>query len=343
MSLNDFVFHNDQFMQKYNCSYNVDSIPVGERRNLPVGILFIALGGLCEAVYLPCLWAIYQQIKTNRLATCYTFMFYLGVIDALDLLDTAILCGVLSIKGIMFCQLPTVLFITHNLGMFFWFAANTTTLILAINRCMVIYDDDLADRLFKGRRSLIWLLVPTAVGFVCMWLSPPVYYNPIESSAIFNPHRHYLPDDHFFHSPVHFAYNWCIVITIPTVYIIFAVCFANKMRARGMTAMRGNRKLTKELNTFLQVAVTSFFVMSTSLGFIYQEYLKMFPVFVFSSYILYEGSPAFTYLLMNQSIRKTLLDRTSKIYSSSKGNLVATNMNPASRVVSTQKSDTTTH
>ncbi|KAI1697650.1 serpentine type 7TM GPCR chemoreceptor srt domain-containing protein [Ditylenchus destructor] len=333
MSLNDYVFHQDEFVQKYNCSkYNVDSIPVEERRNVRVGILFVSLGALCEIVYLPCLWAIYKQIRLNRLATCYTFMLYLGVIDVINILDTAFLCGILSMKGIMFCQLSEVLLFSHNLGMFLWFAANTTTLILAINRCMVIYDDDLADRLFKDWRGVMWLLIPTTVGFVCMWLSTPVFYNPIDSSAIFNPHRHYLPDDEFFHSTSHLVFNWFIVITIPTVYIVFAVFFANKMGARGKLAVRENRNQKKEINTFLQVLVTSFFVLSTSLGFIYQQYLESFPVFVFSGYILYEGSPAFIYLCMNESIRNTLLRRSHRIYTTSNAAGSTSQRTPASGI-----------
>ncbi|KAI1710628.1 serpentine type 7TM GPCR chemoreceptor srt domain-containing protein [Ditylenchus destructor] len=318
MSLNDFAFRYDEFMEKYNCSsYNVDTIPVEERRNVPVGVLYIVLGAICETIYLPCLWAIYQQIKLHRFSTCYIFMLYLGVCDTIGLLCTGFMCGTISLNGTVFCQSPVFFYLICVKGLFFWFAGNTTTLILAINRCLVLYDDDLADRLFKGRQGTMWLIIPTVVGILGMWVTPPFFYNPMDSSALFNPHRHYLPDDQFFHSAVHFTYNWFIVIAIPTVYIIFGVFFANKLRARGLIAIRGNMKLTKELNTFLQVLVTSFFVVTTSLGFIYQEYLESFPIFVFSGYIMYEGSPAFIYLCINQSIRNTLLNRTRKIYTTS--------------------------
>ncbi|KAI1702626.1 serpentine type 7TM GPCR chemoreceptor srt domain-containing protein [Ditylenchus destructor] len=328
MSLNDFVFNRDEFLEKYNCSkYNVDIIPTSERRNILVGVLYITLGTLCEMVYLPCLWAIYQQIKLSRFSTCYVFMFYLGVLDTIGLFCSGFVCGIFSIKGIVFCQIPIFGFLGANIGMYIWFGANTTTLILAINRCMVIYDDDLADRFFKGRRGTMWLIIPTFVALICMWVSPPVFYNPMDSSAVFNPHRYYLPNERFFHSAAHVAYNWIIVLAIPTIYIVFAVFFANRLRSRGMMAVRGNRKLAREFSTFLQVLITSFFVMSTSLGFIYQEYLQSFPIFVFVGYIMYEGSPAFIYLCMNQSIRNTLRAKTNRIYSTS--NFIGSNIPPA--------------
>uniref|UniRef100_A0A915CZB2 Serpentine receptor class gamma n=1 Tax=Ditylenchus dipsaci TaxID=166011 RepID=A0A915CZB2_9BILA len=78
-----------------------------------------------------------------------------------------------------------------------WFAANTTTVILSINRCMVIYDTDLADSLFRGKRTLFWLSIPTFGSMVFVWLFPPLIYNSIDSSAIFNPHMNYLPDSEF--------------------------------------------------------------------------------------------------------------------------------------------------
>ncbi|KAI1712278.1 serpentine type 7TM GPCR chemoreceptor srt domain-containing protein [Ditylenchus destructor] len=171
---------------------------------------------------------------------------------------------------------------------------------------MVLYDDDMADKLFKGHRSMMWLFVPTAVGLACVWLSPPVFYNPIDLSAIFNPHRHYLPDDEYFHGTAHVTFNWFIVIAIPSTYLIFAVFFLNTLRKSGIMDIR-RAHLTRELSIFLQVLITSVFVVLTSLGFVYQEFVKSFPAINFIIYLMYQGSPAFIYLGMNQSIQNTLL------------------------------------
>ncbi|KAI1702625.1 serpentine type 7TM GPCR chemoreceptor srt domain-containing protein [Ditylenchus destructor] len=342
MSVSDFVLHHDEFMSSYfgDCAkYNVNSIPIEERQHVSVGILFVAIGILCQMLYIPCLYAIYLQIKLNRFATCYKFMFYLGIVDTIGLMITGPFCGVASIQGLVYCQRPVSSYIVCVIGFFGWFAANTTTLILAINRCMVLYDDHLADQLFKGRRGTMWLILPTMAGFVGVWVSPALYYNPIDSSALFNPHRHYLPDEPIFHSAAHVTFNWIIVLAIPSIYITFAVFFANRLRSGGMLSLRNNRKLARELSTFLQVLITSTLVVSTSLGFIYQEYLKSFPIFVFVGYIMYQGSPAFIYLCMNQSIRNTLLSKSSKIYQSSN---VAPSNAPPTRDQNVSKNDTAT-
>ncbi|KAI1700380.1 serpentine type 7TM GPCR chemoreceptor srt domain-containing protein [Ditylenchus destructor] len=312
MSLGDFILRHDEFMVQYNCSrYNVNTIPIEERRNIPVGILFISLAILCETVYIPCVWAIAQQVKQKNCATCYIFMFYLGIVDSIGLL-IPIPCGIQSITGIVFCQMPVLAFCISDLGLFCWYAGNSTTLVLAINRCLVIYDNDLCDRLFKGRRGTLWLIIPTVAGLVGVWTTPPFMYNPMDSSALYNPHRHYLPDNEFFHSAVHITADYIFAIAIPTIYLIFGGFFAKKLRASGMMAMRQNKKMTRELSTFLQVLLTSFFSFTTSLGFAYQEYLLAFPVINFTAFILYQGSPAFIYLCMNRAIRNTLLEKLQR-------------------------------
>ncbi|KAI1706807.1 serpentine type 7TM GPCR chemoreceptor srt domain-containing protein [Ditylenchus destructor] len=319
MSLSDFVFHHDEFMFHYNCSrYEVNSIPVQERRNVFVGILFVSLGALYQLLYVPCVWAIFQQLKQKSCATCYIFMLYLGIADVIGLFCTGWQCGIQSLKGIVFCQWPLPAFCISNIGVLCWYIGNSTTLVLAINRCLVIYDNDLCDRLFKGRRGTLWLIIPTVVGFVGIWFTPPFLYSPIDSSAIVNPHRHYLPDADIFHSKLHAIADYVYAISIPVIYFIFFVFFVNKIRKSGIASVRQNRKMTRELSTFLQVLITSFFVFSTSLGFLYQEHLKAFPVFNFAAYIMYQGSPAVIYLCMNQAIRNTLRGKTTKIYQSTK-------------------------
>lgn len=175
-----------------------------------------------QLLYVPCVWAIFQQLKQKSCATCYIFMLYLGIADVIGLFCTGWQCGIQSLKGIVFCQWPLPAFCISNIGVckyFYlvhlqksvcylklspfqltkynlvcWYIGNSTTLVLAINRCLVIYDNDLCDRLFKGRRGTLWLIIPTVVGFVGIWFTPPFLYSPIDSSAIVNPHRHYLPD-----------------------------------------------------------------------------------------------------------------------------------------------------
>uniref|UniRef100_A0A915EA65 7TM GPCR serpentine receptor class x (Srx) domain-containing protein n=1 Tax=Ditylenchus dipsaci TaxID=166011 RepID=A0A915EA65_9BILA len=176
-SRNPFTEH-QTFVRYYNCSgYDVNSIPLEQRKNH----LLVS----CTSR-----WVYFLRVSTFLAYGHFT-------IDCVGLTACALVGGLFSFQGAVFCQQSVVMYITSTIGMMCWFAGNTTSVILSINRCLVIYDQDLAEQLFSGKRTLIWLCVPFFGSFVFVWLVPPVLFNSIDSSAIFNPHLHYLPDDPF--------------------------------------------------------------------------------------------------------------------------------------------------
>uniref|UniRef100_A0A915CXL3 7TM GPCR serpentine receptor class x (Srx) domain-containing protein n=1 Tax=Ditylenchus dipsaci TaxID=166011 RepID=A0A915CXL3_9BILA len=110
-----------------------------------------------------------------------------------------------------------------------------------------------------------------------------------------------------YHSTVHLCFNWLIVIAIVVIYSLFGVFFYRKIRCSGgISQVKNNRRLLREISTFLQVLITCTLVVFTSLGFIYQQYLASIPILVFTGYICHQGSPAVIYLCMNQSIRNSI-------------------------------------
>uniref|UniRef100_A0A915DST6 Uncharacterized protein n=1 Tax=Ditylenchus dipsaci TaxID=166011 RepID=A0A915DST6_9BILA len=276
-----------------------------------VALLYISLGIIVHMLYLPCLYALFKLItKERRTSSCYKLMLYLGLVDCMGVSASGYCGGIASWRGDVYCQSPIFVYSFCTLGMLAWCAGNCNTILLSINRCMVIYDADMADRWFRGHRTLIWLCAPTFASLFFIFITPPVAFNSIDSSALFNPHMHYLPSDEDFHSRyhhVHVLFNWFIVFAILGIYTIFCVSFGRKLCYSGY-----NKKLLKEINTFLQVLITCAFVVFSSLGFIYQQYLKSVPVYVYASLIFYQGSPAIIYLCMNQSIRNIIFGRGYK-------------------------------
>ncbi|KAI1700382.1 serpentine type 7TM GPCR chemoreceptor srt domain-containing protein [Ditylenchus destructor] len=189
--------HTDDYTEAPHTDVTISlAVKIKISTSLMINTLILAYKMKHDTVYIPCVWAIAQQVKQKNCATCYIFMFYLGIVDSIGLL-IPIPCGIHSIKGLVYCQLPVLDFCISDLGLFCWYAGNSTTLVLAINRCLVIYDNDLCDRLFKGRRGTLWLIFPTVAGLGGVWTTPPFMYNPMDSSALYNPHRHYLPDNEF--------------------------------------------------------------------------------------------------------------------------------------------------
>ncbi|KAI1721020.1 serpentine type 7TM GPCR chemoreceptor srt domain-containing protein [Ditylenchus destructor] len=99
MSLYTLIFNHEEFQRYYNCStYDVNEIPVEDRRGIGIGILYIGIGIFIEVIYLPCLWAIWR-LMDKRDSECYRLMFILGVIDCSSIVINAFLVGYSTIAG----------------------------------------------------------------------------------------------------------------------------------------------------------------------------------------------------------------------------------------------------
>uniref|UniRef100_A0A915DUR6 G protein-coupled receptor n=1 Tax=Ditylenchus dipsaci TaxID=166011 RepID=A0A915DUR6_9BILA len=261
MSVGTLLADRQTFIRYYNCTnYDVESISLAHRKHTFVGLLYITLGVVLESLYIPCIWALYKMFSNGRkTSSCYRLMFFLGCVDCVGLTVCAFWCGSFSLQGAVYCQQPIQIYASCTLGM--------------------------TDRLFAGKRTLYTgFQCPLSI-FCVIWLVPPVLFNSIDSSAIFNPHLHYLPDDGFYHSTVHLCFNWLIVIAIVVIYSLFGVFFYRKIRCSGgISQVKNNRRLLREIS----------------------QYLASIPILVFTGYICHQGSPAVIYLCMNQSIRNSI-------------------------------------
>ncbi|KAI1710868.1 serpentine type 7TM GPCR chemoreceptor srt domain-containing protein [Ditylenchus destructor] len=218
MSLATFLLNEKEFQRYYNCSaYNVDIIPVEERRHVFQGITLLLLGVLLEIFYLPCLYAMCQRRLIRQ--ACYRFMLYMGLCHIIGIANTSLNTGWLVIEGAVYCTRPLLIYFLCHLSLGLWVAESIAALILAVNRCMTIYDSVLADRFFGAWYwTIIWLAVPTSCGFAFVWNSTPVIFNSISASQFVNPHMHYLPDDSYTFIQVSIT---CILVSIAAIsYLI---------------------------------------------------------------------------------------------------------------------------
>ena len=80
--------------------------------------------------------------------------------------------------------------LTEHLGL--WYCESTAALLLAFNRCVDMWSPTLGDALFAGKKTWIWLIIPTLYSLaMCLWTSP-VLYNGVYGAWLFNPHAGYL-------------------------------------------------------------------------------------------------------------------------------------------------------
>ncbi|KAI1712980.1 serpentine type 7TM GPCR chemoreceptor srt domain-containing protein [Ditylenchus destructor] len=220
--------------------------------------------------------------------------------------------GPVLIEGSVFCNRPALLYTTGIIGLGMWYAETFTTLILAVNRCMMLYKPNLADRLFNSRHSTtLWLALPTSISLIFSWYSPPLIFNSMSASSFANPHLHYLPDNQYYHSPIHKYYNCFLVCALVSIYVIFGLLFHRKFH--GSALQRSSRR---DFGTFVQVLITCTLACITAVGYIIQQTFPDFKPLVMSStygYVFYQGSPSIIYLCMNKSIRQAVLGRYNRV------------------------------
>ncbi|KAI1698893.1 serpentine type 7TM GPCR chemoreceptor srt domain-containing protein [Ditylenchus destructor] len=174
--------------------YNVESIPIEERSHPVIGSTIILLCVILEVCYIPCIYAMCQ--KNQRQQHGYKLMIYLGLVEVTGILVSS-QAGWWFIEGAAFCSHPLSIYFNCILGVGLWVMESTILLSLALNRCLVVYDSHLTDRLFGGSRMIIWMLVPFLTAIIIVSYSPPIIINAQSTGLFHNPHLHYLPDNDY--------------------------------------------------------------------------------------------------------------------------------------------------
>ncbi|KAI1703861.1 serpentine type 7TM GPCR chemoreceptor srt domain-containing protein [Ditylenchus destructor] len=310
MSLYTIIFNHEEFLRYYNCStYDVNDIPVDERSQVWVGFLYICIGIFIEVIYLPCIWAIWRLIN-KRDTECYRLMFILGVIDCVSILNNAFLIGHSTIAGDMFCSKPAYMLFRSITGNSLWLAGNYTIVLLAANRCWSLLEpffksprifhsskkdnDSRKSNRFQGvKRTLAWLILPVAGTLFILCTSPLYYFNAIDAN---------------YYTGYQAQANWFILISIVAIYAVFLLCFGWMISQTGISAFRNTKRLSRNLNIFLQVLITSAFSVLCALGFIYVHIFAELSHIHFALVLIYQGTPAMIYLCLNRGIRRTILE-----------------------------------
>ncbi|KAH7691228.1 Protein SRT-40, partial [Aphelenchoides avenae] len=104
--MNLLLFHREDVGRLYNCSYSVDTVPLGERKHPVVGYILIALTIVYEASYIPCL-IVFARHKKN--SSCYKIMLFLGVCDVINLVFVGFFMGLVTINGWVYCSSPVLM------------------------------------------------------------------------------------------------------------------------------------------------------------------------------------------------------------------------------------------
>ncbi|KAI1710706.1 serpentine type 7TM GPCR chemoreceptor srt domain-containing protein [Ditylenchus destructor] len=303
-----YFFRHAEWERLYNCSlYQVDDVPLENRQHVFLGTTFIILSIIFMTLYIPCIIAVRKHIKKN---TCYKFLFFLGIVDILTIPANGIMTGYMAIVGTVFCSHPTFLYFSGPYGIFFWIIESTTAILLALNRCIEILSPNLADTLYRGGRTWLWMIPPVLYGLYFALFTKPVMFNGIYMAWFGNPHIGYIddPEGITYGNHLHSFHNILVCFSLTALYFFFIFAFVYKAKSmrHSINASGSGAKVMPHKAAFIQVFLISIFNVVGASLYIYMQYIYVAPWLIITAqtcWLIIHGMPSIFFLVVNKTIR----------------------------------------
>ncbi|KAL7070810.1 hypothetical protein ACQ4LE_010042 [Meloidogyne hapla] len=182
-------------------------------------------------------------------------------------------------------------------------------MILALNRCIEMYDRQLAEKLFSGNKIFYWIISSLIYGFILGFFTIPPMPNGILVGWFWNPHIVYFQDlEGMYHNILFTGHNIYIGFGLPIIYATFYILMHRKMKLVGNIQQSSEQRKSK-VNVFLQVLLIGLLHMFVTLLYVYMQYFPV-PIWVVMSasyaWITSQGFVPLIYIIFNKYIRRSI-------------------------------------
>uniref|UniRef100_A0A0K0E436 G_PROTEIN_RECEP_F1_2 domain-containing protein n=1 Tax=Strongyloides stercoralis TaxID=6248 RepID=A0A0K0E436_STRER len=306
-----------------------------------MGYIFLILGIIFIVTYLPCIFIMCHRVFLKN--SCYKIMLLLSIIDVCAVMINSIATGILIIFRIPYCYTPKLHILIGSFGLSFWCSTCATTFILAFNRYLDVSHNSVFQKLFSGKKTFIWLILPIIYFFYFFFFTSPLIFSLKYMSWFFNPFQDYskLPGYktvNNFSSIPHTVNNFLIIILLLLDYGAMLYQLSRKAKVTS-TLTNTNTVLVK---VQIQVFIICFFVFSAALLYVYMQFFFVPPIFTTISQILWsisQGCGGIIYITLNKTMRQALID----IISNKKISVITIdtskkNRNVTEKIITTNKS-----
>ncbi|KAH7701723.1 CRE-SRT-52 protein, partial [Aphelenchoides avenae] len=135
--------------------------------------------------YIPCVFVFWRHMRHS---SCYKIMFFLGVVDIVNMGFVGGFTAICAIWGLVYCSAPAIMYFVGTVAPLFWYLEASTALLLAINRCVDICAPNFADLIGRGNRTWALLAIPTAYSLTMVMFAKACPFSGINVACSFNPH-----------------------------------------------------------------------------------------------------------------------------------------------------------
>uniref|UniRef100_A0A0N4Z5E2 Serpentine Receptor, class T n=1 Tax=Parastrongyloides trichosuri TaxID=131310 RepID=A0A0N4Z5E2_PARTI len=238
-------------------------------------------------------------------------MSFLSLIDISAVMVNSVATGLLSILQISYCSAPTLHIAIGSFGVSIWCATCACATILAFNRFIDTTNKSLYYKLFEGRRTYLWFILPIIYFLFFLIFTSPLIFSQHYMSWFFNPYQDYIE------SPI---YNRTtdysnIPHTVNNILIIILMVIGYGAMFSGIYKKSHEANVSPTTNGVLvkvqiQVFVICFFVFAAALLYVYMQFFVIPPFFTIVSQFLWsfaQGCGGVIYVTLNPTIRKAIV------------------------------------
>ncbi|KAF7640496.1 hypothetical protein Mgra_00000319 [Meloidogyne graminicola] len=310
------MFRPNDYFHLYNCTnFNANLIPIENRVHQFHSWMLIILFFIFEILYFPCMISMYKHLNNP----CYKLLFYIGVTDMLVMLMNGLETGILGLMGAVFCDYPTLIYVSGSVGLSLWFAETSAELLLAINRCLELLNPKLANSIFKGNRTW-WLTVfPSIYAVILSLFTAPILFSGLYFSWFFNPYVGYNDDfGKIYYNNAHTIHDTFVIFGLSAIYITFSILLIIKTNSYSAA----HQPTLAQKLTFMQVVIISFFNAMAAGIYIYMQAVRISDGIIITgtyAWLFAHGIPPIIYLILNKTIRTDFIYFVKLIFG--KGNV----------------------
>ncbi|KAK0402579.1 hypothetical protein QR680_016414 [Steinernema hermaphroditum] len=304
-----YIFRHRDYNYYYNCSMHTEEewSYLGVRR-VHIGLYSMLFGLVCMMLYIPCMKTMLQSNLWKN--SCYKLMFYNGMIDVWGIVNSCFITGYFAINGTVFCDYAHFIYLYGTTVMALWATQCMTVVLLALNRCIDLWQHPVFLGVFEGKRTYFCLLLPTTYFLCFMFFVPPSVYTSTVNMWVLDPFLG-IPNITVDRTPYEVVWplninNIVLLITLSSLYmfLIFSIWYKSR-GARSAIMSKVQKQIT--LQAFLICMViyvtggiyTLFEFFPSTPGF--------FMVVCFFSWQLGFGGTVLIYMVLNKSLRSGVI------------------------------------
>ena len=183
--MNDLL-KKDIIEKYYNCSGRTyEEWKAFGHPNTVIGLIYGIVGFIYLSFLLPFLLVFMKTDLTQH--SCFKIMFFMGIIDVIQIPLGGFYCGYAAYVGMVFCMSPMLNYILGCIMFSCWVSGSCCSMILGINRCVNVTSKKLSTILFHKERTLIWLMLPAFYFLYFILFHPPTIFNSSAYALFFDP------------------------------------------------------------------------------------------------------------------------------------------------------------